>query len=310
MPFSNKLINLRSVDLNLLTVFDAIYSEMNISRASDNIGMSQSAMSHALSRLRVMLDDELFIRSGNAFTPTIRARELAGPIQQSLQGIATAIMGGMEFDCCNSDRTFNIVLGDVGEISILPALLEKLNDLNASVKLKVLNPAVKEVDTLLKNGELDLMFTHRPVFNDDIELQTAYLDSCGCLLNSSHPVISDTLDMNAYLKSSHVALELVEDEIPVVDGLLHTQGLSRNIALSIHNIHAIPWLVKSTDLLATLPMLLASRYASDFDLKLFPLPFELELPFYLMWKKGLSSDEGGIWLRELVLELCAKLYIK
>jgi DNA-binding transcriptional LysR family regulator len=118
-------MNLRSVDLNLLTVFDAVFTEGNMSRAAEKIGMSQPALSLAISRFRRLAGDELFERTGRGVKPTPRARELAGPVRRALDVISGALGQGSQFDVSTSSRTFNLVMGDAGELILLPRLMQR-----------------------------------------------------------------------------------------------------------------------------------------------------------------------------------------
>ena len=111
-------MNLRSVDLNLLTVFDAVIREGNLTRAAANVGMSQPAMSDAVARLRHLLKDDLFIRTGHGVRPTPRAREYAAPIRRILDLVMMTLSEAQSFDHLTSSRRFNLVLREYGELEI------------------------------------------------------------------------------------------------------------------------------------------------------------------------------------------------
>ena len=160
-------MNLRSVDLNLLTVFDAVYTEGNMSRAAEKINMSQPALSLAISRFRHLAGDELFERAGRGVRPTPRANELAAPIRRALDMIIGALEQAADFDATTSDRTFNLLLGDAGELILMPPLMRWLETANANVHINTLPLAGTDVRKEMHFGNVDLYLWITPLDTDD-----------------------------------------------------------------------------------------------------------------------------------------------
>ena len=130
-------MKLRSIDLNLLAVFDAIAAEGNLSRAARKLGMSQPAMSNALARLREVVDDPLFVRTGRGMEPTPRARLIAEPIRQALDLIQNSLRLDNAFDYASSRRTFTVAVEDYGEAVIMPRFMEWLSRVAPGVRVRI-----------------------------------------------------------------------------------------------------------------------------------------------------------------------------
>ena len=280
-------INLRSIDLNLLVVFDAIMTQGNISRAADKIGMSQSAMSHALSRLRATVDDELFVRTPKGLEPTPQARQMADAIHLSLNLITDTLSSSKTFDYADSQRRFRLVLSDYGEVLILPVLLRQLEELAPGIEVEIISAADPSVGDAYLAGKIDLIVSHAPIDSDLLCSTEIYSENLACLVSQSHPYAGgDEISMEDYLEFEHIQLMLTHDKFSLVDRYLQHRGLVRKSRVVVHSLSNMPWMIGSTHLVGTFPEHLAKYYSRHFGLRFIASPFPFEVPVFLMWLRS------------------------
>jgi len=193
-------MNLHQIDLNLLVLFDALYRHQSVSKAANEICLSQSAFSHALARLRERLNDDLFIRINNVMQPTSRANELAKQLKIALPMIAQALKDSATFNPQSSDITFRFTATDYTELSLLPKLSNHLTKVAPNIQLKVL-PAHQPTPTMpLDNNDVDfaLGFTHQTFKSSTIEHLTWLTDSYCTIARKGHPALSRGLCLDPY----------------------------------------------------------------------------------------------------------------
>jgi len=298
-------MNLRSVDLNLLTVFDAVYTEGNMSRASDKIGMSQPALSLAISRFRRMAGDELFERTGRGVRPTPRARELAVPVRRALDMIASALEQGVGFDATTSDRTFNLMLSDYGDLLLIPRLMEWLEEQEAKIRISTRSFDKGEARSEMHFGDIDLFLWLEPLDRDNDEFISQRLgaDSNVCLVRADHPDIGNSLSLEEFAKLKHVVLRLPDSYGPtLIDRELWSHGLQREHSMTIHSIFEFPRVLGSTSLIASMPVKIAEHFATGYGLRVVPSPIDFETPIYLSWPRSMDRDPGHQWLRDFLIK--------
>ena len=150
--------NIRNVDLNLLKVFDAIMEEHSISRAAVRLSVSQPAISNALNRLRVLYEDELFIRTAKGVAPTPKANEIAGIIRESLNNVSATLSAGEEFTPATSQRKFKVALTDYGELYFLPHLMQRLEKIAPDIDIICLPDSGATMTVDMKTGLVDLVW--------------------------------------------------------------------------------------------------------------------------------------------------------
>ena len=308
-------MNLRSIDLNLLLVFDAIAAEGNQTRAANKLGMSQPAMSNALTRLRAALDDPLFLRTTQGMVPTPRARQLIAPVRQALD----LIQGGLKqarrkdyFDCSASTRTIVFSVEDYGDTVIVPRFIDWLTQVAPSMSLRVLRePSSMTLSKKLSDGSLDMAIRYLRPGDGDLRTRQLMMDEFVCLVRHDHPQVGDNLTLNQYLSLSHVVYGRLGRKgagSSAVDRALERLGASRKILLQVPGFHSMPAVVRDTDLICTLPRRLAMTYAHAFHLRVLRPPLELPLlPVYLVWNRSIERDPAHEWIRNSVYELCQRL---
>jgi len=298
---------LASIDLNLLVALDALLTEGNVTRAAARIGRTQSAMSHALARLRELFDDPLLIRTPQGMLPTPRAQQLIEPIRRSLGDIERAIAARPEFDPRVSRRRFTLVMSDYNELVVLPHLLARLSEEAPGIDL-VVQSILNGAERALEAGEVDLavVLAHKPL--PGIYRQPLFKDRFVCMVRDGHPTVKRKLTLDQYLDLSHVLIAPRGSAGGFVDNALAAQGLQRRIAVQVPHFLIAPLIVAQSNLCLTLAERLARSFAEMLPLKIVPPP--LEVPGFTMvqiWHERHHLDPGHAWMRGLLAEISRAL---
>ncbi|WP_010489506.1 LysR family transcriptional regulator [Pseudomonas sp. S9] len=298
-------MNILSFDLNLLRVLDALMREQNVSRAAERLALSQPAVSNALNRLRVLLDDPLLVRTGRTMQPTPRAQALAGPIRMALQQIEQSLNAGQTFDPASSSQHFNIALTDYVELICMPQLMRKLSDCAPGIRIDIhhLNPRLPV--EALDNGELDLVLGRFLDIPARFSRQHWASETLQLAVRRDHPLVSHGVDLELFLKLRQLWVHGGQTR-GMVDQWLNEQGLQREVVYTTPNYLQAAHIVASSDLGAVLPDHLARHFAALLPLQLFDLPFELEA-FHLevVSLSQRQRDPALQWLIEQLLSLAA-----
>ena len=301
-------MKLRSIDLNLLAVFDAIAAEGNLSRAAKKLGMSQPAMSNALARLREVVDDPLFVRTGRGMEPTPRARLIAEPIRQALDLIQNSLRLDNAFDYASSRRTFTVAVEDYGEAVIMPRFMEWLSRVAPGVRVRIRPEPGNALLAEMKRGAIDMAMEYHRTQDEDFRVQPLMEETLVSMVRQGHPLVGDNLSLEQYVTLAHVVIEPRSPRGPLVDRELKKLGLSRDIALQVPHFLSMPLIVRTTDFICTLPLRMARVYAEHFRLKVLKPPIDFPaIPVYLIWSKSLDADPGHQWFRNAFHNLCQRL---
>jgi DNA-binding transcriptional LysR family regulator len=303
-------MDFHGIDLNLLVAFDALMNERNVTRAATQVGVSQPAMSAALSRLRTLLGDPLFQRSGTGLVPTARARDLASPVAAALRQIEAAMISQPVFQPETASMTFRLGLQDYPTLILLPALLAALERTVPGIALNVLafNDRDAAVD-LLDDGAIDVAIGVLPAHTDARILTRPLLrDEFVTIVSADHPAAGRPLDLNAYLDLRHVLVSPEGQLHGLVDQALAQQGRQRKLALTVPHIFAVPDVVARTGMAATILKRVAQHSQAGHRLVLLPPPLPLpEIDFHQIWHRRGDSHPAQRWFREFIAQQAAAL---
>lgn len=301
-------MNLRSLDLNLLLVFDAIYNERSISKAARKLNLSQPTVSNALARLREHLQDPLFERSAQGMSPTVRAKMISKPIRQALDVLDRGLRGEGDFNFTQSDREFVIAVEDYGEAIILPRLLEWLSRVAPNVRIRIRPESSAQLKAALRDGEVDLALDYFAMRDAGFHSKCVLTETLLSLSKQNHPQIGEKLSFDSYLALRHVVLAPRTDAMPMIDLALSKRGLKRQIAVIVPHFLSMPVIVQSSDLICTLPRRMAHLYADHFNLKSYAVPLRIpRFPVYLIWHESAETDAGHLWFRNCLIDFCQRL---
>lgn len=308
------MLNESNTDLNLLRVFDALMHDGNLTRAGFRLGLSQPAMSHALSRLRKLTGDQLFVRVPSGMKPTDHAMRIAPSVREGLRLLGAAIEGGAPFDPASGERVFQILLSDIGELAYLPRLLQRLGEIARGVSIRVLNRPREAYPEAFLSGEADLAMGFLPALGAGFYQQRLFTDGYVCLVREDHPRIRKRLLLAQFVAESHVLIEPggsgyvtsahQTSTTTLIEQYLAKHGLRRRIALRVPHFVAVPDIVQASDLVATVPSSLIEHSQPRAGVKMLPLPFEVpRFEVKQFWHERSHQDPGNRWLRGVILEL-------
>jgi DNA-binding transcriptional LysR family regulator len=314
---------LARVDLNLIVAFDALARERSVTRAAGRLGVTQSAVSHALRRLRDLFDDPLLVRgrSGMALTP--RAEALVVPLRSGLVMFGRALAEPSVFDPATTHRAFRLATPDLFDVLAIPPLLARIRREAPGVDISVVPVADARLSERLETGEVDVAVVPQLEAHGNVAPEpsapglvrrTLFRDRFTCLIRTDHPAVGGkrarrgsggpALTLEDYAALSHVLVSPRGEGPGVVDQVLEERGIQRRIALRVPNFYSALAIVAKSDLILTAPSEITSLVPSDAPIVALPPP--LRLPRHrinLLWHERFSKDPGHGWLRGLVTEI-------
>jgi len=296
-------MQLSQIDLNLFTVFDAIYREGGITPASKRLHLSQSAVSHALARLREVLNDPLFERHGNEMIPTPRARELAGTINQSLGGLEKALHRADAFNPSTLHRSFVVAMRESHETTFLPPLTELLSREAPGVSIATVRIERRDVEDDLQSGDLDIAVDMALPVSTEIRRHRVSAEPLVVLARKDHPSVRGALDLATYLGMEHVLVTGRRRGRGLEDAALQRLNVERSIRVRCQQHAAANEIVGRSDLLATMPRNYAEHVNKHTGNQVLPFPAEEPtLELFVYWHANVEDDPGHRWFRTLALE--------
>jgi len=294
--------SLAGVDLNLLVVLDELLRTRSTTKAARRLGRTQSAVSHALARLRATMGDPLFVRAGAALRPTSTAERLEVPLRQLLSDAQAIVSGGGAFDVAPLDRTFVVGGTDYAEIVLLPRLLPRLRREAPGVSL-VTKFLGDEVDRALQARDIDLAYGASLRALPGITVEKVADVPMAVLLRRDHPALRSRLTPKTYAALEHVLVTPRGLPGSSVDSALEPLGLSRRVVLRIPHFAAAAAIVAQTDLVVTLPADFASGPLRRLGLVARPVPFTMPPSRFLMgYSSTYEADPAHRWFRRCVVE--------
>ncbi len=297
-------MHINRLDLNLFVVLDAIYSEGSITRAARSLNLTQPALSHALGRLRVILNDPLFTRQGHQMTPTPLARSLIGPVRHSLKTLAASVQQATAFDPGAAERLFTIGLRDVLEAKVLPALMAQVKQVAPGVDIASVRAERRDLESELAAGTLDLAVDVLLNLPKTIRRQQLLRDNQVVVVRRGHPLVGCDLDLETYLRLDHVLVSSRQKGLGLEDMALARINRHRHVALRCQQYFAACRVVSDSDLILTMPGNYADTANQGLPNRIFPLPVPMpSLDIYLYWHENVDADPANIWIRGLLEEI-------
>lgn len=298
--------DLRRLDLNLLVVFQHLLELRSLSAVARRLDLTQPAVSNALRRLRDTLGDDLFVRTGQGMLPTPFAERLAGPVGEAL-GLLTRMLEADEvFDPSASTRRFRIAMSDVGEIHFMPRLMEICAQRAPGVRIDSVRSGGPELQRELEAGRIDLAVGAFDDLGGDVVQRMLFRQGYVTLFRQGHPQAHEGMGLKAFRAQKHLAVSRAAP-YGQVNQALEAAGIALQSHFSVPHFSAVPYIVSTTDLLATVPAKLAASAAPRFGLGMLAPPLRVPpLQTNLYWQRRFQRDGGSQWLRGLIVDLYAE----
>lgn len=307
------LENLARVDLNLLVFLHVLLQERSVTKASEKLNLSQSAVSKSLARLRDQFDDKLFIRSSHGLVPTAQALIIKEALEPLLSNIELLLLA-KTFNPALSERQFVLALTESVYPLLLPYFINALLTQAPKVTLDAL-PFDKTALSKLQNRDIDFAITGKDIKEKDAALtmllpkgvihQELFRDDLCCLVRADSPLLKRDWQLKTYIEARHLQVQSGDDKW-LLDYKLADKGLERDIAMTVPDFNCAANACRVTDLILTAPTRFSEHIAALYNLIILPLPFDMPaLSYNLFWHEHMEKDLAHKWLRELIINQCA-----
>ncbi|BBM65739.1 transcriptional regulator LeuO [Vibrio alfacsensis] len=296
---------LRGVDLNLLTVFDAVMQEQNITRAAHNLGMSQPAVSNAVARLKVMFNDELFMRQGRGIQPTQRARQLFGPIRQALQLIRNELPSSV-FQPESSTRLFKLAICSPCDMRFAPRIMANINEQAPSVQLHLDAEFDRLLSERMRYQEIDFVIDYARFDDQGFSSTEIFKDELVVIASKTHPRIQGGVSAEQLINEKHAKLSRVHGQRSFSEQAY--REFDCQAAYEGSSLSNLLYVVSQSELITIAPRWMAENAVNSSQLQILDLPFEnKEISGYLSWHESSEKDKGHIWLRDQLMITCGEV---
>ena len=299
---------IQNFDLNLLAIFDALMQERNVSKAARKVFLSQSAMSHALNRLRGLLDDPILVRTEKGMRPTPRALAMEVPIREALTKIQHNLYAPEPFDAFTSQRTFIIYSTEFFECAFLPLLTARLENMAPNIRIitEILTQFVPESG--MTNGEIDFVIGVEDGITVPrrLNIQPWFQDSLTCIVRSQNPVVGDSISLEQFTEIPQIIHSTLGTpfRFSFLDQWLEENKLSRKVAVTTSGFLSATMIAAETNYLMTLPLKLAQKLVNTMDLRIVNPPTGFpEYKLSLIWHPLYGKDPAHVWFRNQLFDI-------
>jgi len=301
------MIEPHAIDLNLLSVFQEVYRERQISSAARRLGLSQSAVSNALARLRRSFGDELFVRTASGMQPTPLASQMAEPIGAAMAQVALALNQRSRFEPATSTRRFALAMTDVGEIHFMPTLVERCRQLAPQVEISSLRIGTLALKEHMEAGRVDLAVGPFEDVSDALYTRQLFRQPFVTMFRRGHPLGKGELTLARFIAAEHLLVDAADSPYDRVNAVLAKAGIGASTRYRVPHFTAVPYMVGASDLVVTVPQKLAERAAGPFGLEWVAPPLDLPaLQTNIFWHRRFNQDPGNAWLRTLLADVFAE----
>lgn len=306
-------MNFRTLDLNLLRVFDVVMVERNVTRAAERLSMTQPAVSNALRRLREAIGEELFVPGSTGVTPSPQAITLWPAVREALASLRE-LLDPQGFDPAQDERRFTLAMADATAAVILPRLLAAFEQHRSRVVLQIEPLTTRDPRTLLERGAVDAAIGFFPdvaralsaaLGGGETVLEALYDCDYVCAMRREHPLAAqEPMTLDDYCAAAHARVSFAGRPHGFVDEKLAALGRTRRVALVINQYAAAVQVVCQTDLLAVLPRRFVEACGAAEALHITALPFEMpRIEIGLLWHRRHERDAAQRWLREAIVRV-------
>lgn len=291
-------MNLRRIDLNLLPVLDALLAERNVTRAGERLFLSQSAMSGALAKLRVLFNDPLLIREGRVFSLTPRAEELARELRTLLPSLERLTTPSAVFDPVTAEHTFTIQMSDYSTMVLMPEIVRRVRATAPRVSFEVL-PQTEARRAAIVEQLYDLVLTPAEYAATGHPMEPLLVDRWVCVVSADSQKYANGITLDEYLAARHVAVRCGDGSLPVIEEWhLQKNGLSRSTMLRVPYLFPPGGMIEGSDLISVTHERLARIWAKVANVRILPPPYEIpDHILHMQWHSREKDNAALAWLR-------------
>lgn len=310
---NNAPVSTPRFDLNLLLVFEAVLASKSTTRAAAHLGLTQSAVSNALNRLRTALGDPLFVRTPEGMMPTPRALEISLPLKDAIERIRSTLAQQQDFDAAHSDRSFRVYMSDVGQMVMLPKVIQSLQQLAPGVSIETVHiGSLREREACMSSGEVDLAVGYFQDFSGPFHCQALFREEYVCMVRAGHPLAGRTPTLREFAGMRHAMYHpcggghAIQEQ--AIAAAMASHGLPWRVALRVTHFPGLTRMIAETDMITTLPRMLALAGAQSEDVEILRPPVAIpSFEIAQFWHKRFHLDPGNRWLRGLFARHHARL---
>jgi DNA-binding transcriptional LysR family regulator len=290
-------------DLNLVRTFVLLYERRSVTATARALHVTQPTVSYSLQKLRRRLHDELFLRGARGLVPTARAVALYDPLRESLTQIDLSVASERGFDASTSTSHFSIALSDLGELSLLPRMLDAMLTSAPYTRLTVLPLDMAEAEGQLSRGEIDAFIASPVIQSGRITRLPLFSEPYLGVVRGDHPRITGTTVTREQVAAERlVGVTGHSGHVHPVRAI-HTEGLGRHVLLELTRFAALPNLLAGTDLVGFVPRNVAEVFADSHDLRLFALPWHVDaIEVALYTRHPHARSPAQTWLAGLIID--------
>ena len=295
----------KTPDLNLLPIAVALYDELSVSRAARRLGMSQPAVSKALRRMREAFDDPLFVRRPSGMVPTPRAHAIIRAARPHLQQLQEDLLRGECFDPAVSTRTITLATSDIAEMAFFPSVLEHLRAHAPNCPVRTVSVRDEQLADALEKGEVDVAVGYFPSLAlRNFRQRRLSRHGFACLMRAGHPLWKSRLTVASYLAADHIVVRREGSSQGLLERYLERRKMRRKIAVYTSHVLSVPFIVMESQLVATLPYAVVTRFTSLTAHVVAALPpFDIPYDLKLHWHRRFDNEPRSIWLRDQLAEV-------
>lgn len=286
-------------NLRLAGIFNLLFETKSVSATAERLGMTPSSVSMSLARLREQFRDPLFVRTSHGMEATPRAALLVERLREAEQLVEHALNDDEVFDPTGSTREFRIATTDLGEMILLPALYDALARVAPGVKLTFTH-VTQDTPRQIQNGDVDLALGCISHLENGFYQQRLFRETFVCTYRPGHPRLTRSPTRADFLAARHLVVSVAGSGYALIDKALERRGIQRDVAIRLPGLLALPAVLGTSDLIATVPQRLGRLLETVHGLTCTPLPFELDpVDVKQYWHERYQHDTGLVWLRRL-----------
>ncbi|MEY4762275.1 MAG: hypothetical protein RLZZ200_2131 [Pseudomonadota bacterium] len=296
--------SLHAIDLNLLVIFNQLMIDRRVSKVAEEIGMTQPGVSNALAKLRKLLGDDLFLRTPAGMVPTPYAEQLSESVAYALGMIQSGLNQQSSFDPRTEKREMTIGMSDIGEINLLPKLVDRVSREAPGIRLSTLRNTAVNLRDEMESGNVDLAIGFLPQLKSGFFQRRLFNQRYVCLCRRKALPEDKPFGIAEFKDAEHLMIVSAGTGHAKVDELINRAGIRRNIRLTVPHYVSVGHILSNTDFVATVPEKLAEQLARPFGLVHRPHPVRLpEIAINVFWHAKMHRSPPNQWLRGILFDL-------